>query len=128
MVENSVPKSFTQVTAEAAGTLYNKNGHKLDGNANWARTYKQPGVGTGPVTVGGGLQYSREGKGHVGVNAQHTRGFGTDVGANAGVNLFRANNGRTSLDADAFASKHFGGAFGTGRTNYGGAVNFRHRF
>lgn len=66
------------MTADVAGTLYEKNGHRLDGNANWARTYKQPEIGTGPVTVGGGLQYSHD-RANLGLNAQHTKGFGTDV-------------------------------------------------
>lgn len=59
---------------------------------------------------------------------QNTHRFGTDVSAQGNLNLYRGNNGRTTLDANAGYNRHFGGPGGTGKPNYGGGLQFNHRW
>lgn len=66
---------IVQVRADIKGTLLEKNNHKLEGNAKYEQSF---GARAGPATVGAGLRYSND-KAHLGLNAQHTRGYGTDV-------------------------------------------------
>lgn len=110
-------------TIGAKGNIFNQNGHSLDASGQISRTYRP----VGPTAVGAGLDYQGP-RGGASVNANHARGFGTDVGASANANLWRSHNGRSSLDANANYGRHFGGPFGTGRPNYGVGATFNHRF
>lgn len=83
--------------------------------------------GGGPTQYGGGIDYQGDRfKGAVDVN--HIRGLGTDVTASAGANLWKSRDGNTRLDATGQYGQHFGGPFGKSKPNYGGFLNFEHRF
>lgn len=110
-------------TIGAKGNVFNQNGHSLDASGQISRTFRP----VGPTVVGGGLDYQGP-RGGASVNANHARGFGTDLGASANANLWRSRNGMSSLDANANYNRHFGGPFGTGRPNYGAGATFNHRF
>lgn len=70
----------------------------------------------------------RQDRGSVSVGAGHIHKQGTDFNVDAQANLWRSQNGRSSLDANANYNRHYGGSGGTGRPNYGAGLNFRHRF
>lgn len=59
------------------------------------------------------------------IGAEHQRG-GSNLNIEAQRNLWRANNGRSSLDASANYNRQFGN--GGGRPNYGAGLTFTHRF
>lgn len=113
----------TAGTIGASGNLFNQNGHRVDGHAQISRNFHP----TGPASVGGGLNYQGP-RGGAAINANHAHHFGTDVGVTGNANVWRSNNGRSSLDANANYNRHFGGPFGTGKPNYGGGVMFTHKF
>lgn len=113
----------TTATIGASGTLFNQNGHRVDGHGQVSRTFNP----TGPTSVGGGLDYQGP-RGGASISADHTRHFGTDVGVSGNANLWRSNNGRSNLDATANYNRHFGGPYGTGAPNYGAGLQFNHRF
>lgn len=83
--------------------------------------------GLGPTQYGGGIDYQGD-RFKEGVDVYHVRGFGTDVNAQAGANLWKSRDGNTRLDATANYGKHFGGPYGNSKANYGGFLNFEHRF
>ena len=106
-----------------AGTLYEKNGHRLDGHGEVSRNWKP----NGPTTVGGGLDYTGP-RGSASVNALHQRHLGTSVSAEGRANLYTSPNGRSTLDATGGYQRHFGGPWGTSRPNYNVGLGFQHRF
>nr|WOJ43253.1 attacin 3 [Lasioderma serricorne] len=121
-------KSGTRITAGHGGTLYQNDRHQVDGSAFASQNFRhfKP---DGPLTTGGRVDYLHKPSGSsASVGASNTRGFGTDLSAQGNLNLYRSQNGRTTLDANARYDRHFGGPFGTGRPNYGGGLNFNHRF
>lgn len=65
--------------------------------------------------------------GQVSVGVERSR-QGTDVSAQVQRNLWRSNNGRSTLDGNAHVQQHFGGPAGRQRPNYGAGVQFTHRF
>lgn len=71
-------------------------------------------------------QDGRRGSASVTVNNESRRG--TDVRADLNARLWEGNNRRSSLDANAYYQRHFGGPMGTGRPDAGVGLNFRHRF
>lgn len=71
------------------------------------------------------LRPKRQERNSVSIGAGRQNG-GTNVNIEAQRNLWRSNNGRSSLDAQANYNRQFG--HGGGRPNYGGSINFRHRF
>lgn len=83
--------------------------------------------GKGPTQFGGGLGYKGD-QFQAGVDANHVQGYGTDLSARAGANLWKSRDGSTSLDATANYDRHFGGPYGSGRANYGGFLNLSKRF
>lgn len=107
----------------ASGNIFNKDGHSLDAHGQVSRTYRP----TGPTSVGGGLDYQGP-RGGASINANHVHRFGTDVNAQGNVNVWRSQNGMSSLDANANYNRHFGGPFGSGKPNYGAGAMFTHRF
>lgn len=111
------------VTLGAQGNIYNNNGHSVDGHAQVSRTF-QPAE---PTSIGGGLDYKGPRAG-ASVNVDHVHRFGTNVGAQGNMNVWRSNNGRSTLDANAGYNQHFGGPFGNSRPNYNVGANFIHRF
>lgn len=108
-------------TLGASGTLFNQNGHRVDGHGQISRNFHP----AGPTSIGAGLDYQGP-RGGASVNANHMRHMGTDVGVNGNVNVWRS--GGSSLDANANYGRHFGGPGGNGRPNYGVGATFRHRF
>lgn len=110
-------------TLGTSGTLYNQNGHRLDGHAQVSRTFNP----TGPTSVGAGLDYQGPRAG-ASLNANHINHFGTDVGVTGNANIWRSPNKQSSLDANANYNRHFGGPFGTSKPNYGVGATFTHRF
>lgn len=110
-------------TIGASGTIFNQNGHRVDGHGQVSRTFNP----TGPTSIGGGLNYQGP-RGGASVNADHTRHLGTDVGVTGNANLWRSPNGRSNLDGTANYNRHFGGPFGNSRPNYGAGLQFNHRF
>ncbi|CAG2053832.1 unnamed protein product [Timema podura] len=75
-------------------------------------------------TQGGGTLVSAQGSGTVWRSADSQ----SQLSAQAQANLWRSSNGRSSLDATGSYSRNYGGPYGTGRPNYGGFLNFNHRF
>lgn len=67
----------------------------------------------------------RRGSAEVSVNRD--RG-GTDVDARVNAHIWQSKNGRSELNGEANYNKHFGGPSGNSRSNYGGGINFIHRF
>ncbi|KAI7815566.1 attacin 2, partial [Rhyzopertha dominica] len=115
----------TRVTVGHGGNLLDNRLHRLDASGFASKQFHP----SGPLTVGGNLDYTHKPSGAgLGLGAQHTHRFGTDLSATGKVNLYRGNGGRTTLDANAQYNRHFGGPFGTGKPNYGGNVIFTHRF
>lgn len=110
-------------TVGAQGNIYNKNGHSVDAFGQVSKTYRP----VGPTSVGGGIDYQGP-RGGVLANANHVQHYGTDVGVNGNANIWRSQNGRSSLDANAGYNRHYGGPFGTGRPNYNVGATFNHRF
>lgn len=110
-------------TIGAQGNVFNRNGHSIDAHGQVSKNFRP----IGPTAIGGGINYQGPRAGVSG-NVDHVHRFGTNVGVSGNANLWRSNNGRTSVDADAGYNRHFGGQFGTGRPNYNGNINFRHRF
>lgn len=117
----------TSVSAQAQGTPWSSGPHSVDGNAHWSRVFGGR-TGTSHPSYGGGLTYTRSNRASVGVDVSRQRPFGTQVSAQAQGTLWRSNNGRSTIDANAGWSRSYGGAWGTSRPNYGGMINFRHRF
>ncbi|XP_055677587.1 attacin-B-like [Lutzomyia longipalpis] len=112
-----------QGTVGARGTLFENNGHRLDGHGSVSRNWHP----TGPTTIGGGLDYTGP-RGSASVSAQHQHRFGTTIGAEGRANLYRSPNGMTSVDAHGSYQRHFGGPFGTSRPNYNVGLGLSHRF
>lgn len=110
-------------TVSHTGTIVNNDRHRLDGTAFASKNFKP----NGPITAGGNLDYLHKPSGStVGIGAAHTPHWGTDVNANAKVNVWQKGNSR--LDAVGQYGRHFGGPFGTGRPNAYGGIQFSHRF
>lgn len=126
-ITHSTHTGGTSVSAQMRGNLWKNGPHRVDGHAHWSRVYGGH-HGTGHPLYGGGLTYSHSNRAGLGVDVSRQRPFGTQVSANAKGVLWRSSNGRSSVDATGGWSKSFGGAFGTSRSNYGGTINFRHRF
>ncbi|KAJ8896106.1 hypothetical protein PR048_001448 [Dryococelus australis] len=114
----------TRVSAQGSRTVWQGQDSRVDANAHWARTFGGAG---GPPTYGGGLNYQHP-RGGAAVDVSRTPGFGTQVGAQGAANLWRSQDGRSSLDANARWSRNYGGPWGTSRPNYGAGLNFVHRF
>ncbi|KAG4077534.1 hypothetical protein HA402_002961 [Bradysia odoriphaga] len=110
-------------TVGASQTLLNQNGHRLDGHGQISKNWKP----NGPTEIGAGLNYQGP-RGGASVDANHARHFGTNLNAEGNVNLWRSPNGRSQLDGAANYNQHFGGPGGRSRPNYGGGLNFSHRF
>lgn len=110
-------------TIGANGNVFNKNGHTIDAQVQVSKNFKP----NGPTMVGGGIDYQGPRAG-VSVNVNHVHRFGTDVGVSGNANIWKSNDRRSSLDANAGYNRHFGGPSGTGRPNYNGNINFSHRF
>nr|CAD7423904.1 unnamed protein product [Timema monikensis] len=119
----------TLVSAQGAGTVWRSGDRQaqVDLNGHASRLYGGPG-GNSPPTFGGGASYNHNNRGGVGVDVSRTPGFGTQVSAQGEANLWRSRNGMTSLGATGSYSRNYGGPSGTGRPNYGGFLNFNHRF
>lgn len=117
----------TSVSLQGQGNLWARGPHRVDGNAHYSRVFGGR-QGTMHPTYGGGLTYSNSNGASAGVDISRQRPFGTQVSVQAQRALWRSNDGRTSVDANANWSRNYGGAFGTSRPNYGGMVTFRHRF
>jgi hypothetical protein len=117
----------TSVSAQGQGNLWARGPHRVDGTAHWSRVYGGR-HGTMHPSYGGGLTYSNSNGASAGVDISRQRPFGTQVSAQAQGVLWRSNNRRTSVDANAGWSRTFGGASGSSRPNYSGMINFRHRF
>ncbi|XP_045460538.1 attacin-B-like [Harmonia axyridis] len=115
----------TQVTLGHKGTIFENDKHLVSGGGFVSKQFRP----TGPTTLGGGLGYEHKPSGSgINLGASNTRGFGTDFSATGNANLWRSNNGNTRLDAYANYGRHYGGPWGTGRPNYGGGLQFSHRF
>lgn len=110
-------------TLGASRTLFEQNGHRVDGQAQVSRNYRP----NGPTSVSGGLNYQGP-RGDASITANHVNRGGTDVGVTGNANLWRSQDGRSSLDANANYNKHFGGQSGNGRSNYGVGAVLTHRF
>lgn len=110
-------------TVGASQNIFNSNGHSLDAHGQVSRTFHP----TGQTSIGTGLDYQGP-RGGASATVDHTRHFGTDVGVQGNANIWRSNNGRSTLDGTANYNRHFGGPFGTGRPNYGAGLQFTHRF
>nr|CAD7587587.1 unnamed protein product [Timema genevievae] len=119
----------TLMSAQGSGTVWRSADRQsqVDLNGHVSRVYGGPG-GNSPPTYGGGASYNHNGRGGVGVDVSRTPGYGTQLSAQAQANLWRSRNGMSSLDATGSYSRNFGGPYGTGRPNYGGFLNFNHRF
>lgn len=116
-------KGGVRGTVGASTTLLNENGHRLDGHSQISRDWKP----NGPTEFGGGLNY--QGPRAAGsIDANHARHLGTDLKAQGNVNLWRSNNGRSQLNGTANYDQHFGGSGGRSPPNFGGGINFVHRF
>lgn len=105
------------------GNVFNENGHSLDVNTRIGQTFAPKG----PTSIGGGIDYQGPRVG-AGLDVNHINNYGTNVGVHGNANVWRSNNGRSSLDANANYNRQFGGPFGAGRPNYGAGLNFIHRF
>ncbi|XP_045460543.1 attacin-B-like [Harmonia axyridis] len=115
----------TQVTLGHKGTIFENDKHLVSGGGFVSKQFKP----TGPTTLGGGLGYEHKPSGSgINLGASNTRGFGTDFSATGNANLWRSNDGNTRVDAYANYDRHYGGPWGTGRPNYGGGLQFSHRF
>lgn len=112
-----------RATIGAQGNIFNNNGHSVHANGEISKNFKP----SGPTGVGGGVNYQGPRAGVSG-NVNHVHRFGTDVGVSGNANVWKSQNGRSSLDANAGYNRHFGGPGGTGRPNYNGNLNFVHRF
>ncbi|XP_019878924.1 attacin-A-like [Aethina tumida] len=121
-IEKNGPGATAHVQHQ--GTIFQNDKHHVTGSAFGSKSFPH-----GPLTVGGGARYNHIPSGsNVGVGVDHTPHFGTNVHADANVNLWRGNKGNTRLDAQGQYSKHFGGPWGNGRPNFGGGLTFTHRF
>lgn len=110
-----------QVTLGGSGTIYNEDGHSIDASGRVSRTFPD-----GSTIIGGGLEYDGPRAGAY-LNVGHGGDMGTSLGVGADANLWRSDNGRSTLDANANYNQNFGGAYG-GQHNYGGGLTFRHNF
>lgn len=110
-------------TIGAQGNVFNRNDHSIDAHGQLSKTFRP----NGPTSIGGGIDYQGP-RGGVSGTVDHVHRFGTNVGVSGNGNLWRSNDGRSTVDANAGYSRSFGGQFGTGRPNYNGNINFRHRF
>lgn len=117
------PNGGVQGTLGAAGTLYNNNGHNVDGHAQVSKNWNP----RGPTAIGGGLDYQGP-RGGASLDVNHAHRFGTDVGASGNANLWKSPNGMSRLDGTANYNRHFGGPGGRSSPNYGAGLNFNHRF
>lgn len=111
----------TFATVGGKGTLYNDNGHRLDGQATAGRNFN-PG---GPINLGAGLNYQGPKLGG-NLDVNHVRHEGTNVNAGANYNLFKSPDRRTNLDATANYQQNFGPF--RSRPDFGGGLRFTHRF
>ncbi|XP_044748054.1 uncharacterized protein LOC123309153 isoform X6 [Coccinella septempunctata] len=113
----------TQVALGHKGTIFENDNHLVSGQGFVSKQFRP----TGPTTLGAGLGYEHKPSGSgINLGASNTRGFGTDLSATGTANLWSKGNSR--LDAYANYDRHFGGPWGTGRPNYGGGLQFTHRF
>uniref|UniRef100_A0A1L8DQF5 Putative attacin n=1 Tax=Nyssomyia neivai TaxID=330878 RepID=A0A1L8DQF5_9DIPT len=112
-----------QGTVGARGTLFDNNGHRVDGHGSISRNWHP----NGPTTIGGGLDYTGP-RGSASVTAQHLHHLGTTLGAEAKANIYRSPNGMTSLDAQGAYQRHFGGPFGASKPDYRVGLGLTHRF
>nr|XP_022912795.1 attacin-B-like [Onthophagus taurus] len=104
------------------GTLVNNDNHHLAGTGSISH-----GIKNGPLSTGGSLQYSHIPSGSsFGAGAQHTNGFGTDVGVGGRYNF--VNKPNTQAFVQGQYDRHYGGLPGTGKPNYGVHVGLNHRF
>ncbi|GAB0098569.1 Attacin_C domain-containing protein [Sergentomyia squamirostris] len=110
-------------TIGARGTLFNNNGHNVDGHASVSRNWHP----NGPTSIGGGLDYTGP-RGSASIAAQHQHRFGTALEATGRANLYKSPNGKTTLDAHGTYQRHFGGPFGTSKPNYNVGLGLTHRF
>ncbi|XP_073970516.1 uncharacterized protein isoform X2 [Rhodnius prolixus] len=106
---------------DVTGTLLKTDRATLDGNAYYQRNFNaDPKYQTG-----------------VGLNLNHDSGFtgrlnydkmpgSSRLGAGAGYNIFESRDGKSSLNAEAFYNRNFGG-FGP-RSDYGGFLTYRRNF
>lgn len=121
-VTNGQPGGI-QGTLGAGGTLYNNNGHRVDGHGQVSKNWGPKG----PTTLGGGLDYTGP-RGGASINAQHQHRLGTSVGAEGRYNVYSSPNGRTTVDAHGGYGRHFGGPFGNSKPDYNVGVGLNHRF
>jgi hypothetical protein len=126
-VNRNTQTGSTSVSVQGQGKLWERGPHRVDGNAHYSRDFGGR-QGTMHPSYGGGLAYSHSNGASAGVDISRQRPFGTQVSAQAQGTLWRSNNGRTSVDANANWSRTYGGRFGTSRPNYGGMVTFKHKF
>ncbi|GAB0086631.1 Attacin_C domain-containing protein [Sergentomyia squamirostris] len=117
------PQGGIAGTFGGRGTLYENNGHKVDGHASVSRNWHP----TGPTTIGGGLDYTGP-RGSASISATHPHHFGTTVNAEGRANLYTSPNRMTSIDAHGGYQRHFGGPFGTSKPNYNVGLGLSHRF
>lgn len=103
--------------------LFNNNGHSLEAHTQVSKTL----TSKGPTAISGGVDYQGPKTG-AGISAVHAKGYGTNVGAHANTNLWRSDNGHSSLDANVNYNRQFGSPFGKTKPNYGGGIHFGHKF
>lgn len=112
-----------QGTAGVGGTIYERNGHRVDGHGQVSKNWGPKG----PTTVGGGLDYTGP-RGGASIGAQHQHRMGTNVQAEGRYNVYSSPNGRTTVDAHGGYQRSYGGPYGTSRPNYNVGVGLTHRF
>lgn len=81
----------------------------------------------GQEQFGGGANFKNNDF-NAGLNAEHNRGFGTDLKAQANGNIWKSDSDRTSVQGSGNFQQHFGGPQGRQQPSYGGSVNLRHQW
>uniref|UniRef100_A0A224XZX2 Putative attacin n=1 Tax=Panstrongylus lignarius TaxID=156445 RepID=A0A224XZX2_9HEMI len=111
----------TSLRGDVSGTLLKTDHATVDGNAYYQRNW-----GPAPkYQTGAGLNLNHD-SGLTGSLNYDKMPQTSRLGATAGYKIFESQNGRSTLDANAYYNRNFGG-FGP-RQDYGGFLNYRYRF
>lgn len=120
------PGFGSTTTGSGSIGLINNPSHQLGATAFQSHTKLDNGFNYN--THGGALNYHNPPNGIGGsVGASRTPGFGTNYNVGVDKNIWRSQDGATSVDAYGLASKTLGGPQ-HGRSNYGFGIGTTHRF
>lgn len=107
-------------TVGAATNIFNKNGRRLDANAEVNRNL----MPHQRMQYGGGLNYAAP-NGGASVMVNHARQMGTNLNVEGRGLLYRSRDRNTRLDGNVNYNQNYGPR---SRADVGGVLKFAHRF